>query len=80
MTVTSAEGLLLGDVDGDGDVTILDATYIQRKLAGIPIPFEFNDTVADADKDKDVTILDATAIQRHLASLPTNQNIGKQIS
>ena len=70
---------LLGDVDGDGTVTIIDATYIQRQLASIPIPFDFNDAIADTDEDGSVTILDATYIQRWLASLPSNDNIGKPI-
>ncbi len=71
--------VLLGDVDGDGRITILDAAYIRRKLAGIPIPFGFNDTAADTDGDGNVTILDATCIQRWLAGLPSNDNIGKPI-
>ena len=71
---------LLGDVDGDGTVTIIDATYIQRQLASIPIPFEFNDTVADTDGDGSVTIIDATYIQRWLAALPSNDKIGQPIS
>ena len=71
---------LLGDVDGDGEVTIVDATFIQRKLASIPIPFEFNETVADTDGDNDVSVIDATYIQRWLASLPSNDNIGKPIA
>ena len=70
---------ILGDVDGDGEVTIIDATYIQRKLASIPIPFEFDDNAADTDGDSSVTIIDATYIQRWLASLTSNDNIGKPI-
>ena len=71
---------LLGDVDSDDTVTILDATFIQRKLASIPIPFEFNEIIADTDGDGSVSIIDATYIQRWLASLKTNENIGKPIS
>ena len=71
--------LLLGDVDRDGEVTILDATFIQRKLAGIPISFTFIDAVADADEDKEVTIIDATILQRWLASFLSNDHIGKPI-
>ena len=67
---------LLGDADGDGEVTILDATAIQRYLASLPNP-TFFEPAADADEDGEVTILDATAIQRHLASLSSNPNIGK---
>ena len=70
---------LLGDVDGDGEVTILDATFIQRWLTNIPIPFEFDQTVADSDGDGEVIVIDATLIQRWLANLPSNDNIGKPI-
>lgn len=70
----------LGDVDGDGSVTIVDATFIQRHLASIPIPFEFNNTIADTDEDGNVSIIDATYIQRWLASLKSNDNIGKPIT
>ena len=74
----SAVSCLLGDADGDKDVSILDATAIQRNLAGLPTEF-FDAKAADADEDGEVMILDATAIQRHLAGLPTNENIGKTI-
>lgn len=79
LTVTNAANAPLGDVDGDGKVTVLDSTFIQKKLASIPLPFVFNESAADADPDGKVTILDATYIQRWLASLPSNENIGKPI-
>lgn len=69
----------LGDVDGDGEVTIIDATCIQRKLANFPTE-KFVESAADADEDKKITILDATQIQKHLASMPSNKNIGKPIA
>ena len=74
-TYNMDEKVLLGDGDGDGDVTILDATAIQRYLAGLGNK-TFHVNACDADGDGDVTILDATAIQRHLAGLPTNRKIG----
>ena len=70
---------ILGDVDGDTVVSIVDATYIQRKLAGITIHFEVNGIIADTDEDGSVTIIDATFIQRWLASLQSNDRIGKPI-
>ena len=66
----SEDGVLVGDPDGDGEVTILDATNIQRHLVDLPTT-AYNEEAADADGDGEVTILDATAIQRWLASLPT---------
>ncbi|MBR2715260.1 MAG: dockerin type I repeat-containing protein [Ruminococcus sp.] len=60
---------ILGDVDFDGRVTIMDATFIQMHLAEI---ISFSDaqlSVADFDLDNEVTILDATDIQMTLAGL-----------
>lgn len=61
----------LGDVDGDGEISILDATVIQRHLAKLTTLSETQLLVADTDKDGAVTILDATVIQRFLAKLIT---------
>ena len=58
-----------GDADGDGDVTILDATFIQRYAAGISLPKQLNELNADVDGDGSVTILDATLIQRFNAGI-----------
>ena len=74
-TFTCSAGVLLGDADTDGEVTILDATAIQRRLVSLSVA-AFDRDAADADQDGGLTILDATAIQRHLVKLPTNQNIG----
>ena len=60
---------LTGDVDADGEITILDATYIQRYLAAIDDFDDVQMVVADFDHDGSVTILDATRIQRCLAGL-----------
>ncbi len=58
-----------GDVDGDGELTITDATVIQRYLAKF---YEFTETqklLADFDRDGEVTICDVTYIQRTLVGL-----------
>ena len=69
--------ILLGDADGDGKVTILDATVIQRRLAGLPVE-SFNEKAADVDGDG-LTILDATAIQRYLAGMPVEFPIDQYV-
>lgn len=68
---------ILGDADGNGDVTILDATQIQRVLAEL--------TVGDPDgvrlrgdcDGEGLNILDATKIQRWLAELGAAEPIGQ---
>ena len=60
---------LIGDADSDGEVTILDATRIQRFLVELVTENDIDKANADADRDGEVTILDATRIQRFLADL-----------
>ena len=69
---------ILGDVDGDGEVRILDVTFIQCYLADIPIPFEFNEAVADVDGNGKVEIADATLVQRFLAEYYVEYPVGER--
>ena len=70
---------LKGDADIDGEVTVMDATYIQRSELGIKCPTIVVVDTADVDGDGDVSIIDATLIQRHLVGIPTRFNIGEYI-
>ena len=72
--------VILGDVDGDGEITIIDATYIQRKLAWLDNRKPFIEKASDTDGNGELSILDATYIQRWLASLPSNNKIGKPVT
>ena len=58
-----------GDVDLDNEITILDATFIQRRLADIETFTEAQDIIGAVDTDGGLSILDATHIQRWLAGL-----------
>lgn len=60
---------LLGDCDNDGELSILDATEIQRYLAMLTSKYDINYEVCDIDKDGDVSVLDSTYIQMVLAGL-----------
>lgn len=59
-----------GDADGDGEVSVIDATVIQRHEASIATG-AFYKPLADVDGDSDVSIIDATLIQRKEAGLYT---------
>lgn len=62
--------LLAGDADRDGDVTIMDATKIQRTIAELDEMDEMSQQVAKNEfSAEELTILDATNIQRWLAEL-----------
>lgn len=58
-----------GDVDNDGDITIVDTSFIQRYLAGIELFDADQLKYGDVDGDGDVTIVDGTYIQRWLAGI-----------
>ena len=60
---------VIGDADADGIVSILDATCIQRLLAGLDGAVNKAKLFLDFDGDGEITILDATAIQRYLCDL-----------
>ncbi len=56
----NAEQGLLGDVNGDGEVTVLDGlAIIDCYLKKNPTPFDI--TLADIDHDGEITVLDALA-------------------
>lgn len=66
---TISSHLILGDTDGDGEVTITDCTHIQRDIAQITQISERLRPAADIDGDGLVCILDATLIQQWLVNL-----------
>lgn len=79
-TEAAAEDIpLLGDADGDGVITILDATVIQRYLASFAVK---NPEIVEERGDisgNGLDIIDATLIQRHLAGFTVPYEIGKPI-
>lgn len=67
--VESPSEIIRGDADMDGEVTVLDATRVQRWIADLAEDDEIDLENANVDGDNDVTILDATHIQRFVADL-----------
>ena len=57
---------VIGDVDLDGEVTIKDATLIQKVIAGITEKFDNFDYIADVTGDGKADIRDVTTIQRFI--------------
>ena len=81
VTTGPGAGKLMGDVDDDDEVTVLDANRIQRVLAGLEKKSDLYDIIGDVDQDGEVTILDATVIQRFIAGmkLPDSYKINVRI-
>lgn len=69
---------VLGDVNNDGEITIVDATTIQRYIADKTDLTDNQKFVADTNGDNKLTILDATELQKYVADYTAvNKNIGK---
>jgi len=73
---TTAGEVILGDVDGDGEVTVFDATYIQRFAVNMSVT-NFNEAAGDVDGDGEVTAFDATYILRYAAGMKVSYPIGE---
>ena len=59
--------LVMGDLDGDDDITIMDATRLQLLLAELITPTEYMVIVGDFDGDSELTIMDALGICYYIA-------------
>lgn len=80
VTVTSeGESVLCGDIDDNGRVDVIDATWLQRYLADMIELTDKQIAVADANNDGEVTIMDVTMIRRYLCGLKSYEGIGKPI-
>ena len=71
---------LLGDVDGDGNITSADALTILRASVGLSSLSPEQTKLADVDGDGNVTSADALLVLRHSVGLSSNENIGKPIA
>ena len=85
ITLLKPEGLcdsedILGDTDGDGAVSIIDASYIQRRLANLSVPGSFNEKAGYVNGIEALDITNATFIQRWLVNLPVPYRIGEIIT
>ncbi len=60
---------IIGDVNQDGAVTVLDATLIQQVSVGKVPNSIFNNKLADVNNDGVINILDASCVQRFAAEM-----------
>ena len=62
-------GYILGDADGDGVITVMDVTAVQKHIAEINILTGDRFLAADVNRDGVVDISDATLIQKYVADI-----------
>ncbi len=67
--LSNTNSVIRGDVDMDGQVTVLDATAIQLHVANIKQLTATQVFCADLDNDNEATVLDAAQIQRFVAEI-----------
>ncbi len=60
---------ILGDVDLDGELSVKDATLLQKHISHIEIPYEEQLSLSDFDETGEISIKDATAIQKAAANI-----------
>jgi len=59
----------LGEMDGDGEITVADALAILRIVARLAEPIGNQALAADCDLDGEITVADALAVLRYVAKL-----------
>ena len=68
-TLEQSQQFKLGDVDFDGDISIIDATLVQLYIAQLESLTDIQLKAADTDKNGDISIMDATNIQLYVAKI-----------
>ena len=71
---------LVGDVNYDDSVDILDVTLIQRYLIGNTVFYDNQKVVADFDRDGDISVFDATWIQRKEVGMTIPEGYGGSLN
>ena len=68
-----------GDIDGDGELSVYDATIIQRYEAGMTVNSDAEMILhADVNGDGVTDVFDATYVQRYLVSMDTPYPVGEK--
>ena len=68
-SVSSFTVSTLGDVNGDGNITIADLVGVRKHLLGLTKLSEEYFAAADTNKDGKITIADLVGVRKHLLAL-----------
>lgn len=58
-----------GDVNGDGDITVVDATLVQKHVVQLETLSADKQILADVNEDNTISVVDATLIQKYIVQL-----------
>ena len=75
-SAAETQKIVLGDANGDGAISILDATEVQKLIASEKSMTDTQELTTDVNEDGTTSIMDATDIQKYIVG-DTDNNIGK---
>lgn len=58
-----------GDVNGDGDITVVDATLVQKHVVQLETLSADKQILADVNEDNTISVVDAALIQKYIVQL-----------
>lgn len=59
----------IGDVNSDGDISVVDATLVQKYIVGLEKLTDLQKKSAEVNGDGDISVVDATLIQKYIVGL-----------
>lgn len=78
-TTAPPVSVILGDANGDGIITIADATLIQKVAVGFEALSDKYTKASDVDGNGIINVKDATYIQKYNAEIEIEYNVGSAI-
>ena len=77
---TPANSYVIGDADGNGEVTTSDCVIMMRYILGSASIAEENMIAADVNNDNNITIADVVIVMRYLVGYTDNYNVGTEVT
>ena len=74
------DGMIYGDVNNDGMITIVDATIVQKYIVNVAQLDNVNQKLADVDVDGVITVKDATAVQKYIVDVDGYGKTGEKFA
>lgn len=68
-TTEPSGNAVYGEVNGDGDITIVDATLVQKHVVQLETLSADKQILADVNGDNTISVVDATLIQKYIVNL-----------
>lgn len=67
--IRNAKIFAIGDVNSDGDISVVDATLVQKYIVGLENLKDFQKKSTDVNDNNEISVVDATLIQKYIVGL-----------